>query len=440
MPYDKDQNLAPEEAPENRDGQGKDRLEDSRAEERYSFLQETIKPEPISREKLLRQFVRIAVYGVILGVFACLGFFALRPWAEGWFHKDPETVTIPEDEEPVEDQAEEETEGLQDPVLDAESYAEINDSLYILAQEAEKGVVTVSRAAAEEDWNEVATGIRTSVTGVITADNGQELLILADDALCSDAERWMVTFADGSEHTASLKRQDANSGFAVFSVARSEIAETTWNTIKVSELGNSNAVRQGDTVIALGNMYGYDRGIGYGVISSCDHKETFYDGEWDVLATDIPISTDGTGVLFNLDGEVIGMISASIWKEKGSGAANAYAISDIKSTIELLANGERVPYAGIHGTTVTKSIQDSQGIPAGVYVIDVDTDSPAMQAGIQSGDVITQINGKEVGSIMSYRQVLLETTADGQVSITGQRQGADGYVEIDFNVTIGSKG
>ena len=89
---------------------------------------------------------------------------------------------------------------------------------------------------------------------------------------------------------------------------------------------------------------------------------------------------------------------------------------------------------------MTKSIQDSQGIPAGVYVIDVDTDSPAMQAGIQSGDVITQINGKEVGSIMSYRQVLLETTADGQVSITGQRQGADGYVEIDFNVTIGSKG
>ena len=83
MPYDKDQNLAPEEAPENRDGQGKDRLEDSRAEERYSFLQETIKPEPISREKLLRQFVRIAVYGVILGVFPCLGFFALRPWAEG---------------------------------------------------------------------------------------------------------------------------------------------------------------------------------------------------------------------------------------------------------------------------------------------------------------------------------------------------------------------
>lgn len=440
MPYDRDQNLAPEGSPENRDVQDENKQDDSRQEEKYSFLQETIKPEPISREKLIKQFVRIAVYGVILGVFSCVGFFALKPWAENWFRGDPETVTIPEDEEPTEDQAVEEEEEPVDPELDAESYAEINDSLYELAQDAETGIVTVSREEQEADWNAEATGLRTSVTGVITADNGQELLILADDALCGEGESWMVSFADGSEYTASLKRQDANSGFAVFSVMRTDISETTWNQIKVAELGNSNASRQGDTVIALGNMFGYDGGVGYGVISSCDHKETFYDGECDVLTTDIPVSADGTGVLFNMDGEVIGMISASIWNENGSGTANAYAISDIKSTIELLANGAHVPYAGIHGTTVTKAVQDSQGIPAGIYVIDVDTDSPAMQAGIQNGDVITQINGRDVGSILSYRQVLLETEAGGQVRFVGQRQGADGYVEIKFNVTIGSKG
>ena len=440
MPYDKDQNLAPEGSPENRDGQGENKQDDSGQEEKYSFLQETIKPEPISREKLIKQFVRIAVYGVILGVFSCLGFFALKPWAENWFRGDPETVTIPEDEEPTEDQPAEEEEEPVNPELDAESYAELNDSLYEIAQDAAAGIVTVSRAEQEADWNASATGLRTSVTGVITADNGQELLILADDALCGEGENWTVSFADGSEYTAALKRQDANSGFAVFSVVRSDISEATWNQIKVSELGNSNSSRQGDTVIALGNMFGYAGGVGYGVISSCDHKETFYDGECDVLTTDIPASADGTGVLFNMDGEVIGMISASIWDKNGSGTANAYAVSDIKSTIELLANGVQVPYAGIQGTTVTKEVQDSQGIPAGIYVIDVDTDSPAMQAGIQSGDVITQVDGREVGSILSYRQALLETEAGGQVRFVGQRQGADGYVEIRFNVTIGSKG
>ena len=90
MPYDKDQDLAPEKAPENRDGQGENRPDEGRREERYSFLQETIKPEPISKEKLIKQFLRIAVYGVILGVFSCLGFFALRPWAENWFPQNPQ--------------------------------------------------------------------------------------------------------------------------------------------------------------------------------------------------------------------------------------------------------------------------------------------------------------------------------------------------------------
>ena len=84
MPNDKDQKLSPDEEPE----------------EKYSFLQETIKPKPVSRQQLVRQVVRIAIYGVILGAFACLGFFALKPVVQDAFRGDPETVTIPEDEEP----------------------------------------------------------------------------------------------------------------------------------------------------------------------------------------------------------------------------------------------------------------------------------------------------------------------------------------------------
>ena len=84
MPNDKDQNLSPDEGPE---------------EKNYSFLQETIKPKPVSRQQLARQIARIAIYGVILGAFACLGFYALKPWMQDTFRGDLETVSIPEDEE-----------------------------------------------------------------------------------------------------------------------------------------------------------------------------------------------------------------------------------------------------------------------------------------------------------------------------------------------------
>ena len=286
MPYDKERNLDPEKETDDKkksDSQGKTAAEDAVPEKngapgeetqepKYSFLKETIKPKPISREKLLKEFVRIAIYGVILGAFACVGFFALKPWAQDWFRGTPDTVSIPEDEEPDAEE-EEETEPVQqtDPVLDAQSGEEIMTSMYDLAEEGQKGIVSVDRAVAADQPGAETGGSSQSVTGVITADNGQELLILADNSICSDAQSWTVTFADGSSYTASLKKQDRNTGLAVFSVPRSDISSATWSAVKVAVLGNSNLMKQGDMVMALGNMFGYADGVGYGRQQVVEH-------------------------------------------------------------------------------------------------------------------------------------------------------------------------
>ena len=446
MPYDEDPGMSREQGsdgnekplPNGKEGEP----EESEREEKYSFLQETIKQKPISREKLIKQFVRIAIYGVILGGFACLGFFALKPFAQNWFMGNPETVTIPEDEEPSEDQDDAAEEEPVPQVLDEESYEELMEGMYAAAREAQKGVATVTAVLAEWDWSMEAAGGQPSVTGAVTADNGQELLILADNSVCSGAQAWTVTFSDGTVHDAALKKQDANIGLAIFSVPRTDITDATWNAVKVCNLGNSNMVRQGQPVIALGNMFGYPDGIAYGVISSRDYTEKFYDGECGVLATDIPAVSDGTGVLFNLDGEVVGMISETESGSQDAGdtqKANAYAISDLKTMIELLANGDSIPYIGIYGTSVTSTVQDEQGIPSGLYVIEVDPDSPAMAAGIQNGDVIWEVNGGSVTSLATYQKALLDAAEGETVTLRGKRLGSGGYVDIEFTVTVGSK-
>lgn len=412
-------------------------------QESYSFLEETVKPKTISRQRLQQQFVRVVVYGVIFGAFACLGFYALKPEAQKWFKGDTQTVTIPEDEKPEEDTTEsensEETTEPEKAALDQTDYEKMMDSLYDTAETARKSVVAVSAELDEEDWNAEATGIVPAVSGVITADNGQELLIFASQSICEGAEAWNVTFPDGSEHSANLKKKDANSGFAVFSVAKKEISDVAWKSVKVATLGNSNLMKQGECVIALGNTAGYNDGLAYGIISSNSYSEEIRDGECDVLATDITCAADGTGILFNLKGEVVGMIDPLIWEEKGSNTANAYAISDLKAIIERMANGEDVPYIGIYGTTVTGELQD-EGIPSGVYVIDVDPDSPAMEAGIQSGDIICEVNGETVTNIGSYQKAVQRTKSGDQIKLKGKRQGADDYVSIRFNVTVGTKG
>ena len=422
MPNDKDQNLSPDEGPE---------------EKNYSFLQETIKPKPVSRQQLARQIARIAIYGVILGAFACLGFYALKPWMQDTFRGDLETVSIPEDEE-AEEPAEEPEEEPADPVLDAESYEELMDSVNERAQEAKRGLAYIQPVSDTGNWEERMTGIRAGTAGVILADNGQELLLLADSSVSEGADKWSVTFQDSSTYTASLKQRDLNSGLAVFSVPRADIADNTWDKIKISVLGNSNLIRQGSVVIALGDMFGYEDGMACGTVSSAEYKETVYDRECGIISTDIAVDAEGTGVLFNLEGEVIGLITPSVWDKEDHSVANARAISDLKTVIEILANDENVPYVGIYATTVTSDLQE-QGMPAGIYVVDVDPESPAMEAGIQSGDIICEAAHEEITGINTYQNTILKTKAGDMIRVAGQRRGADGYVDIDFTITVGSK-
>ena len=116
----------------------------------------------------------------------------------------------------------------------------------------------------------------------------------------------------------------------MFGIGKHVVDEDDSGLIKVAVLGNSKKVAQGDAVIALGNIFGYADGMSYGVVSASNYKATFFDGECAVIATDIPAEEQGTGMLFNMDGEVVGMISSSVWNDTGKNVVNAYGISDLK--------------------------------------------------------------------------------------------------------------
>ena len=414
-------------------------LEQSEKKESFAFLEETIKPKKISKQQGMKQLIRIAICGLVLGGSACLGFFALRPLAQHLFPEKTQVVTIQEDNQSEEDLAEGGDTTEQNDVQNQQeiSYVQMMSKAYEKAPK--KSVVSVTKGAEQENWNAEATGIDESVSGVIVADNGPEILILSYASICEDAKEWCVTFSDKSEYKASLKKKDKNSGFAIFAVDKKSLSDATWSASSVASLGNSNLTEQGDVIFALGNIFGYAGGSGYGIVSSSNYKEIGRDGEYSVIATDMSSASEGTGILFNLDGEVIGMISSDIWKERGIRTANAYAISDLKLVIQLLANGASVPYIGVSGTAVTSGIQKEEGMPSGVYVIDVAADSPAMAAGIQSGDVICSVNGEKIVSMSAYRKLMLTWKVGDQIKVEGKRRGSEGYVDIKFDVTIESK-
>ena len=131
------------------------------------------------------------------------------------------------------------------------------------------------------------------------------------------------------------------------------------------------------------------------------------------------------------------MIEAA-YAPEGSNTVAAVAISPIKATIEKLSNNESLGYLGIHGDNVTPQIAEETGLPVGAYVTGVETDSPAASAGVQIADVITALDGDSVGSMEAYHRLLMTKTPGDPVVLTVQRLGTEGYVPLDFEMTLGA--
>ena len=406
--------------------------------EEYSFLQETIKDEAGGAvQKLKKDLLRTLCLGLAFGIIACFGFYAVKPLMERIFESSPKEVTIPEEEEEEEEDASQQEQQVAQ-TLDEESFRQMQQEMTATALEASRAVVEITGVTGSQDGMNESYDNKNSVTGLIIADNGQELLIFGKTSVLADAQEIHVTFYDGTSYAASLKKRDGNLGFGIYAVNRVEIQQSTWSQIKTAVLGSSNAVSKGNPVIVIGKQFGYEGGIGFGTVAATRNFVETADGEYRLICTDIAAAADGTGIMVNLDGEVTAVIDQTVSEEDSMNLVTGYGITDIKDIIEKLSNDETIPYIGIQGIDVTEEIAN-QGIPEGVYVKEVDAESPAMAAGIQAGDIITSIGGEEVKSLMAYHNALMDRDSGDEVRIRGQRRGSGGYVDITFSVTVGSK-
>ena len=410
-------------------------------QEDYAFLQETFKDERLGPKDITRKIGKWLGLGLVFGMSACVAFYALKPWAEKTFQEEPDKVEIaPDEQEQTEissEQTEQSTE-VKDTKLTIDDYYILNNELKQVVKEAQKSVVIVSGVEEGGNWTNSQSSALNHTSGLIVADNGRELLILAKYSALKSTQLFQVEFTDGTLHQASFKQKDANLDMAIFSVAKDGISDATAEKIHIAELGDSSRFGQGRTLIAVGRPFGYDNGVAYGVASTLGENVLRADGEYEILITDMPYSENGSGFLFDIYGKVIGYVDPSL-TTVSAGVMAAYGIADITNEIEMMSNGKHIPYAGIVGVMVTEEVSDLYEIPVGLYVTEVEKDSPAMNAGIQSGDVITKIGKSEVTSLDAYHDALYKLEAGSTAKFTGQRYGTEEYVNMDFTVSIGIK-
>ena len=209
------------------------------------------------------------------------------------------------------------------------------------------------------------------------------------------------------------------------------------SAITVAQIGNSNTVSKGQIVIALGSPLGTSYSILSGSITSRGNEITTLDNNYSVFTTDIVGSKNGSGILIDVNGEIVGLIMQDYSSAGASNTLTAVAISGVSELLNLLMAGEDIPYLGISGTTVTDKIAEKYTVPKGVYVKEVEMDSPAMLAGIQSGDVIISLDGEEINSMSAYSQKLLTLIPGESCEVEVKRQSTSGYSVIKCQVEPG---
>ncbi len=429
------------------------------------FMREKIKQKPVNKKKLLRRTVITAVMAVVFGLVACFTFLVLEPVISNRLYpeEEPKEVAFPE-ETPIEEMKpedmlvkEEDVEAqTPDPVdlemvdeqiqevlsqvdreFTLEDYEALYEELRKLAADAGRAVVTVAGVTSDVDWfNNIYENVA-SASGVIVANNEKALLILVSAGNIKGADSIEVTFCDQTQVEAEMVQKDENTGLAILSVPLSAVRGETMDQIDIAELGSSNTTNLlGTPVVALGSPLGTGGSISYGMVTSTGTVIDLPDAAYKRITTDIYGSRNATGILINLKGMVIGIIDNVNTGNDMSNLLTAYGVTELKRTIEQMSNNKERAYLGVHGADVPKeAIEDAQiNTPAGAYIREIEIDSPAMAAGIQSGDVVTRVGNTEITTYSELLGILQASKPGDVLTVTLTRQGH----EMNVDVTLGS--
>lgn len=421
------------------------------------FLREKIKQKPVNKKKLLRRTVITVVMAVVFGLVACFTFLVLEPVISNRLYPEeeaeevqfpeetvteemkPEDMLVEEEKEPEVEivQAELEDEQIEELLsrvrFGLEDYQLLYQEMAELAQTAGRSMVTVTSVVSDVDWFNDIYENEASASGIIVANNGKSILILVSAGTLGGADSIIVTFCDQAKVNAELVQKDAATGLAILSVPLMDIEEETMDVIDIADLGSSNnSSLAGTPVIALGSPMGVSGSVCYGVVTSVGMVVDQVDSAYKTISTDIYGSRNATGVLINMKGMVIGIIDNLNTSNDMGNLLTAYGISELKRTIEKMSNNKERAYLGIHGADVPKEAAEELHIPQGVYIKEIEMDSPAMAAGIQSGDVVIRVNETPVITYNDLLNILYNAKPQDTLSVILMRQGREMNVTVEL--------
>ncbi len=252
-------------------------------------------------------------------------------------------------------------------------------------------------------------------SGVIISQDGY---VLTNNHVVDEAKEVIITLADRKEYKGRIVGTDPQTDIAVVKIDAHE-------SFPAATLGNSENLKVGDWVVAIGNPFGLDRTVTAGIVSA--KGRVIGAGPYDnFIQTDASINPGNSGgPLLNMHGEVIGINTAIV--AQGQGIGFAIPVNTVKPMIPELETKGKVTrgFLGVTIQAVTPALAKSLGLPdqKGALVADVNPDTPAARAGIKRGDVIVAFDGKDIPDSQLLPAMVAATPVDQEATVTVKRQG-----------------
>ncbi len=314
-------------------------------------------------------------------------------------------------------------------------------------------MVSIMKTGLPVSAEDEAEGSQTSITagsGIIIGKSDLNILIATNHHLVKDGSDIRVIFADNAQAYGSVRGYDSDTDLAVIEVRLDALSADTRDAIEVIAFGDSGQLRVGEPVIAIGNALGFGQSVSKGIVSVLDCTMQDSDGRTHTLIqTDASINPGNSGgALINMSGELVGINEAKYVSTKVEGVGYAIPMSVAEGVLKELCSGaerekvgeDRASYLGITCVTVPEEYVNG-GYPAGVYVMEVEENGPADQAGILAGDIVTALNGRAVATQEELVEELTYHPCGETTDITVYRLNSEGtqFESLEIPVVLGDR-
>lgn len=416
-------------------------------------------PPPNSPQKsggIFQKIILSISLGLFFGIFAGVGFFAVQQGMgltkeetqqvskDGWDENTPQTQNKEDGDDYVADN--------QSQNLPVSYTYVVSSDVSDVVDEVMPAMVSIINNYTEKSsfWGKYYSHNYTaSGSGIIVGKNETELLVVSNNHVISDANTLEVTFIDGTEAEAYIKGADKDMDLAVIAVSLSDLSEDTLNAIHIATLGDSDSLRLGEPVIAIGNALGYGQSVTNGIVSALDREVKFSDGSVGIfIQTNAAINPGNSGgALLNIKGEVIGINCSKYMDVEVEGMGYAIPITSASPVVaNLIENQAKTKvsdkdkgYLGIEYEEMSSQYSTMFNIPQGIYVKSVEKNSAAEKAGIRQGDIIIQFDDDRITTKKDLQQVMQYYAVGDNVTLTVMRPEDGEYVSHEIEVVLGKR-